>query len=595
MLIQALCDYYDVLAGHGDILPGAYSATDIHYLIALTPDGQMDEIIDCRISKQMGTRQVLVPVSMILPSRVEASKICANVVEHRPVYLFGLEMEGKTLAVTPKARRSHQAFVEKNLAFLEDLHSPVIDAYRAFLLQWNPELETENKRLTGLGSMYKTARFGFCLSGHPEIRLHEDPQLKKQWELVSGELSSDAGPIRQCAVTGVRHPIARLHGKIRNVAGGQSSGTVLVGFNNEADCSYGNTQSYNSNISEQVEEQYVYALNHLLKDPNHRMRLGDITVVYWALDTRPVYEDLFQKLLFGSSDDMDAEQTHSLLTRLLTEAAEGALTESRIGSLAQVDPQTTFYIVGLKPNISRLSVKFMIKNTYGGLLQHLAEFQSQIRMEPDARPVSFWRIGKELVSPRSTEDITDPGLMSRLMECVLMGRPYPAALLKQLLFRIRIDSRSCRLSPLRVGLLKAYLNKNRYKKEVYGMALDTANRSEAYLCGRLFAVLEKLQTDVVHTSINRTIRDRYFATASTKPASTFPKLIRLSQNYLDKLTYSVYYQKLIGEIVDGLDSNFPERLSLTEQAEFMVGYYHQNKALWAKKPVGTEAKDKEEE
>ena len=43
MLINALCDYYDILSQSGDVLPEGYSKVRIHYLISLTEEGKMDE------------------------------------------------------------------------------------------------------------------------------------------------------------------------------------------------------------------------------------------------------------------------------------------------------------------------------------------------------------------------------------------------------------------------------------------------------------------------------------------------------------------------------------------------------------------------
>ena len=46
MLIKALCDYYDILAVKGNVLPAGYSKVNIHYKISLTEDGRIDELID---------------------------------------------------------------------------------------------------------------------------------------------------------------------------------------------------------------------------------------------------------------------------------------------------------------------------------------------------------------------------------------------------------------------------------------------------------------------------------------------------------------------------------------------------------------------
>ena len=46
MLINALCEYYDELAKAGKVVPQGYSEQAVHYIIALTPDGKIDSIID---------------------------------------------------------------------------------------------------------------------------------------------------------------------------------------------------------------------------------------------------------------------------------------------------------------------------------------------------------------------------------------------------------------------------------------------------------------------------------------------------------------------------------------------------------------------
>ena len=124
------------------------------------------------------------------------------------------------------------------------------------------------------------------------------------------------------------------------------------------------------------------------------------------------------------------------------------------------------------------------------------------------------------------------------------------------------------------------------------MALDKTNGSQAYLCGRLFAVLEKLQQEASSFKLNRTIKDAYFASASMNPAMVFPKLIRLSQHHLKKSKYPMYYSKLIEEIVDGLNGEFPKILLLIDQGRFDIGYYHQCNDFWKSKE---KSENKEEE
>ena len=49
-------------------------------------------------------------------------------------------------------------------------------------------------------------------------------------------------------------PIARVHSKIKGIFGATAMGSVLVSFKHSSEESYGNKQSYNSNISEKAME-----------------------------------------------------------------------------------------------------------------------------------------------------------------------------------------------------------------------------------------------------------------------------------------------------------------------------------------------------
>lgn len=45
MLIRALSDYYDILSAAGKVLPRGYSKVKVQYLVALTAEGKIDEIL----------------------------------------------------------------------------------------------------------------------------------------------------------------------------------------------------------------------------------------------------------------------------------------------------------------------------------------------------------------------------------------------------------------------------------------------------------------------------------------------------------------------------------------------------------------------
>lgn len=590
MLIHALCDYYDILAKEGKVLPEGYSSVKIHYLISLTEDGKMDGIIDHQDTVQVPSGKKLkekkVPKDLQMPKRTEKSGIEANIAEHRSLYIFGLNLDKDILTPddrTNKAQKSHQAFVEANLGFIEGLHTPLIDAFRSFLLNWKPEDETENPWLLGLGKDYGKSGYAFCLSGHPECLLREEKEFKEKWEqwYQDKKAKEKDSHIAQDAISGEQTSIARIHNKIKGVYGGLATGSVLVGFNNPSENSYGNEQSYNSNISETAMNKYTEALNYLLSSDRHKVLIDDMTVVFWAMDTGEACENLLMDILLGQSDKMKAEQTERMLAKLFQDAGKGTVGGERL-TLDGIDENVDFYMMGLKPNSSRLSLKFLVRKKYADILWNIARFQNDLQMGKEFHSVSIMRIKRELLSQKSKNDKVNPALLSSLMESMINGTRLPVSLLENVLRRVKADPGDQKVNAVRAGIIKAWINRAS-KKEELKVALDRENYRPAYLCGRLFAVLEKIQQEASGNSLNRTIKDGYFASASARPSMVFPKLIRLSQYHLNKVKSPVYFNKLTGEIIGHLDGGFPDTLFLKEQGEFVVGYYQQYQSFFEKK------------
>lgn len=118
------------------------------------------------------------------------------------------------------------------------------------------------------------------------------------------------------------------------------------------------------------------------------------------------------------------------------------------------------------------------------------------------------------------------------------------------------------------------------------MGLNEGSREEAYVLGRLFAVLESIQQDA-NPGINATIRDRYFNSACAAPASVFPVLMKLKNSHMKRIEREragskIFYEKLLTEILEKLEE-FPSRLSLEEQGKFILGYYHQMQKRYEKR------------
>ncbi len=117
---------------------------------------------------------------------------------------------------------------------------------------------------------------------------------------------------------------------------------------------------------------------------------------------------------------------------------------------------------------------------------------------------------------------------------------------------------------------------------------DDPKSHPAYKCGRLLAVIERIQNASIGVS---TLTDRYYGSASTTPASVFGVLLRMTQPHLSKLRrenagLAIYYERALQ---DAMPSHFPHTLTLVEQGLFALGYYHQRREFFTPRADATQA------
>ena len=590
MLIKALCDYSTAANLCGDTEAYYKQAIDFEILLAL--DGTVTAIQDLRKPIE-GTKRYITPELLLPEQRGNTTVIYSYLIEHRREYIFGLEREKgknsfKTIPGKAGKKSKHDTFCERNLPFFEEIDSDICKAYCNFIRTWNPDLQTENEILLQMGANFDNARFCFGLDGSPEIMLHEDPRVKENYQALLWEEQKEKQATQQtgfCSILGEHLPICEMHDKLKGIG----SQAKLVSFGKDqtdrnAFYSYGKSLGYNCNISEKAMKQYTAALNFLLADNGHHKNFGDMVVVYFAMKQNDAAECDAFSLLFGdfASDQKETvdQETEKDLNQVYNYAKTGVLKD-----LSGMDPDSIFYVAGLTANSSRICAKFVVRNRFGVILEHVAAHQKDIRILEKQKPVSMYWIQKQLVSPKSKDAKVPPPLIAGLCASILNGTRYPDALLATVIARVKTDTdetQQKKVNHIRAGLIKGCLNR-KAKKEEITMSLNLDNTNQAYLCGRLFAVLEKIQQDASGGNLNRTIKDSYFSSACSKPATVFPKLIQLSQNHLKKVEYVLFYQKLCGDIIDQLEDAFPSTLSLDEQGKFIIGYYQQNKALYAKK------------
>jgi len=575
-VLASLSRAYGRLAERREVPAFGYSSEKIGFLIALNEDGTP---AGAPIDLREGAGKRLIGPPMTVPQPVKrTSGVAPNFLWDKTSYVLGVTAgEGRRTA------DEHAAFVTRHSEALENTDDPGLLALLRFVETWTPEQFVAHSWPEGM----KDQNVVFALESErrSNICIHDRPAAHALWARIATQ-GDRAEAV--CLVSGDRAPVARLHPSIKGVWGAQTAGASIVSVNLDAFTSYGHEQGDNAPVSEAMAFAYTTVLNRFLeRDSRHRIQVGDASTVFWA-DASDADVAAESEALFGALvADMPIDE--------MKEAGKvrSALENIRAGRpIAKAAPELAkgvrFFVLGLSPNAARLSVRFWLEDDFGTIAERFARHLEAMRIEPppkDENP-SIWRCLIETAAQRKSENIP-PNLAGEWLRAILTGTPYPLTLLATVLMRLRADKD---VNALRVAILKSVLFTR--MKEV-SVSLDLKNRDPGYLLGRLFAAFEYAQMQALGGSVNATIRDKYYGTASATPRAVFPLLQRTAMHHLsrlrkDKPSRARWLDDQIGQIVELAEAEklFVPTLTAQRQALFAVGYYHQKNEFYRRKDTG---------
>ncbi|AEB11037.1 type I-C CRISPR-associated protein Cas8c/Csd1 [Marinithermus hydrothermalis] len=430
------------------------------------------------------------------------------------------------------------------------------------------------------------------LQGTP---LFEHPEAVRFWVTELAERAAPRGGevIGQCAVCG-QHAV-RLVGRI-------PLGVKLVGnaplhsFNQSAFPSYygGSSPENNAHIglclpcADTASRAFNYlsqSENHrksLISDSNKRDALTNQIALFWTKSPSAIEI---------GTQNLNGGELNALISEVLSEsfASKPITPKPTLPQLQQllslpwrpVDSHLNlddygFYLAVLSPNVGRIALRDWMAVSLTTLKETLRTFLSATCIVPPGGGPAEPRAIGELV--RALES-ANPNHLRGLLRTAYLGDPPPAGLLQAAVVRFRNarvlenPRESWRLRAL-ASLLKLTLFYG--KKEVERMEkLNPSHKTPAYLSGRLLAVLEEAQKRAQGFNLKRTLVERFYGAASTAPAATFGMLLRTAA--VAHLPKAGRLNLLVEEILGALDDagGFPKTLTLKEQAEFALGFYHQ--------------------
>jgi CRISPR-associated protein Csd1 len=545
MLLERLRDYSERL----DLPPAMYLKTPIRWLIDLDLHGRLVNFISTPGTDKRGDRGI----PLLAPHVGRTVGVQAKLLADNAEYVLGIARDPDK---QERVDQCHSAFVAQVRACAERTNEPAVNAVVRFL-------DTLNLNNLKLPDGFDPAQMlTFRVDGTLPIDL---PTVRTYW---AAEASAQSTPeshaaTMPCLVCGKERPlVSSIPIKIKRIPGGQTSGMALVSTNAVAFESYGLDAISCAPICLECGERFSKAANALIEGEDTHINIGPLVYLFWTREE------------VGFRPGKMLSQPRPEQVKALYEAAWKA-----DPTQIQRDP-TRFYATALSASGARVVVRDWLETTVPAAQRNLARYfalQELVEQDgSDSNPIGLYALAASTV--RDANRDLAPNVPRTLIRLALNGGELPNWLLYQAVKRNRAEQRVTRP---RAALIKMSLLSKQsdfpQPEESRMTQVEPNNREPAYLCGRLLAVLERVQKTAVGPKA--TITDRFFGTASSAPASVFGRLLRGAQPHLGKLRKvrpHVYtaLEKQLEEVQEHL-VGFPKTLTLQQQGLFSLGYYHQ--------------------
>ena len=578
MILKALYDYYNRCGD--DIVPMDMAYVDFYYSIVLDEKGNFIRL------EPLGGDSGL-PLLTFRPEERTSAPVPHCMGDHAG-YILGLKEVkakdnfdyAKEMTRNEKTLTAFKKDVEYFFNILPD--NSFVQAIHAFYKKFSLETINAIKHDSHWGDFckYLAKNITFSVIGINGYAASDNEILQ-----VKKQSKSNENKKAVCLITGVKEkPVNTTYSSF--ILGGKSNAKLVAFQVNSGYDSYGKKMGLNAPISEEAEFKYTTALLKLLsKNSRNKFRIGDRSFIFWASSNSEAAEQtegsLFDLLGYTEEEVDDPNAKIEQVRKVFTAIYSGSLKTSL---------EDRFFILGLAPNSARIAVVYWSESSLrefaGKILQHFKDMEI-IDTRKEGKPYMGIKDMLAAVTLSGKQSEATPNLPEAIVNSIFQGTPYPFTLFSACIRRIRAESGSHDKKAIRIArmaIIKAYLNRTNSNNKKIEIMLDKSNTNQGYLCGRLFAVLDKIQEDANGIS---SIRERYMNAASATPASVFATIINLSSHHMEKLTNDgkkIFFEKMKQEIIDKIPaSGFPAHLDLQDQGRFFIGYYHQRQEFFTKK------------
>lgn len=585
MILDALYNYYN---RSDKVAPAGKEYKEIVFIVVIRYDGSFVRIEDTRNEDGNGNKYLVAKSWGRTGTTPQPFHFWDNF-----SYVFGFsnanigiekdDIDGdkrtKFEKEIAKNKKSHKGFVDY-VSQMSALHPNDADIKAVSLFYDKNEggLESLLRNSTIWDSIKRnlTKNLSFLIEGQTEIIAAKERVIAYSFKGHNDEGNAI------CLITGNKCSPVTTFTKIKM---GKFSDTKLISFQKGSGYdSYGKEQGNNAPISEDAEFKCSAALKKMLEyDSCNRFNIGNRTFVFWASSQSKEAIDIEKSVfdMFGFSKD-DPDKGVEKIRKSF---------ESIFNGHSQFNKEGWFYILGIYPaNKARIAVSYWaeipLMDFVDFILNHFSDMEV-VSGRDDQNYMGLYSMMRAITLDGKIygdDSNLQPNLAEAVVKSILQGLPYPQSLFSSCIRRIRAESdkEANPITVTRAAILKAYLNRTNSNQKIEIM-LDKDNNNQGYLCGRLFAVLDKIQEEANN---QHSIRERYMNSASSTPAAVFSTILNLSNHHVENLKSEgrkIYFEKLKQEIVSKIDAEgFKAQLDLQDQGRFFIGYYHQRQDFFTK-------------
>jgi CRISPR-associated protein Csd1 len=566
MLLKELDELHAQLVAEKRLTPKGYANKQIRFMVSLDSAGNLLSIDDAGKDK---TRRLVPDIGR------SGKEPAALLVVDKCQFVLGVP---KTTSERDFAAglKSHGRYVEQLQRCADEVetYDPVAATALRAVAEWASDTQRSRDEFQSrVGVTFSPTPKGVITESADMVAFRVDgvdptelPSVRGWWaEMSTGKLTGDLEAT--CQVSGTTTTIARIMPKVK-MRGGDAT---LISANFGSFERYTARKSSGAQLGVATAESTHEALNYLLgRDENHT-KIGDITYVWWL------------------SGDIDFDPINSIANPTADEAK--AIFSRPWSGREGLAPSDRFRLLGFTINEARIIVRLNHTGTLDEIDQNTRRWIASI--EQQRTDGSSWippvsKLAESIVPPKlggGKEGDAQKAKRERIIQSILSSAvtaaPLPRSLLIAVVDRIRTvpvprkrdgDEIDRTVVAYRLALLNAYYNKEE--------PMD-GQESAAALCGRLLAQLEYTQWKALG-KVNRTVTERFYGAASTRPRSVFPGLMKNSNAHLSAIGRNpevagskVSISKSIASLSESIIAagGFPASNGIDGQAEFALAYW----------------------